>query len=167
MNKVIIFGNSGSGKSTYAKHLKQTFKLEHLDLDTIAWQPYDETSTLPPQRMAIAKSESIIHKFISENNRWVIEGCYADLLQLVSPLATNMIFMNLPISKCINNAINRPFEPHKYKSKEAQDANLAMLVEWIRNYENRDDTFSLSAHKALFEAFGGNKVVLTTNQELI
>ena len=26
----------------------------------------------------------------------------------------------------------RPWEPHKYPSKEAQDANLALLIGWIR-----------------------------------
>ena len=38
MNKVLIFGNSASGKSTLALKLASQYKLAHLDLDTIAWQ---------------------------------------------------------------------------------------------------------------------------------
>jgi hypothetical protein len=37
-----------------------------------------------------------------------------------------------------------------------------MLLDWIRAYETRDDTFSLRAHRALFEAFAGDKFELTS-----
>ena len=36
MNKVLIFGNSASGKSTLALNLASQYKLSHLDLDTLA-----------------------------------------------------------------------------------------------------------------------------------
>lgn len=55
----------------------------------------------------------------------------------------------------------RPWEPHKYPSKEAQDANLEMLIGWIAEYETRTDTFSLAAHRALFDRFTGDKIELT------
>ena len=65
--------------------------------------------------------------------------------------------MNLPIELCIENAKNRPWEPHKYDSKAAQDANLAMLIDWIAQYNQRTDTFSKSAHQKLYDEFSGNK----------
>ena len=37
MEKILIFGNSSSGKSTLAKELSNQNNLTHLDLDTIAW----------------------------------------------------------------------------------------------------------------------------------
>lgn len=161
MRKVVIFGNSGSGKSTLAKQLVTEDKLAHLDLDTIAWLP-----TQPPARMPMADSEIAINKFMAANNSWVIEGCYSDLLERVLPQATEMIFMNLSIEDCIANAKNRPWEPHKYSSKAEQDANLAMLIDWIAQYDVRDDTFSKTAHQALFDNFQGEKTMVTTNQNL-
>jgi adenylate kinase family enzyme len=37
--KVLVFGNSGSGKSTYARALAARESLIHLDLDSIVWEP--------------------------------------------------------------------------------------------------------------------------------
>ncbi|MEZ9140735.1 MULTISPECIES: AAA family ATPase [unclassified Shewanella] len=159
MSKVVIFGNSGSGKSTLAKQLAANKKLAHLDLDTIAWLPVN-----PPQRMPIADSKTLIDEFLNLNQSWVIEGCYSDLLELVFPQTDEVIFLNLPTSACIENAKNRPWEPHKYDSKQAQDENLAMLIGWIAQYDSRSDTFSKVAHERLFEQFLGSKTMLTSNR---
>ncbi len=152
MRKILIFGNSSAGKSTLAKRLSEDNKLSHLDLDTLAWQP-----TTPPTRMPLTKSKQLIDEFILEQQDWVIEGCYADLLELVSDCANEIIFLDMPVEVCVKNAKQRPWEPHKYKSKAEQDANLSMLIEWIKAYTDRDDTFSYSAHKILFDSFGGKK----------
>ncbi|MCE9595769.1 MAG: hypothetical protein K8S98_16390 [Planctomycetes bacterium] len=37
--RVLVFGNSGSGKSHLARRLLTEHGLAHLDLDTIAWAP--------------------------------------------------------------------------------------------------------------------------------
>ena len=70
MRKILIFGNSGSGKSKLAKKLSAAEKLAHLDLDTLAWQP-----TNPPIRNPLAESEKSIAQFINTHSGWVIEGC--------------------------------------------------------------------------------------------
>ncbi len=158
MKRVVIFGNSGSGKSTLARQFAETDNLPHLDLDTIAWQP-----GAPPQRKPITESGHEINAFLAANAGWVVEGCYADLLELVLPHASEIFFLNLPIADCIANARNRPWEPHKYASKEAQDANLEMLTDWIAQYDERDDTFSRAAHEALFRGFKGEKTLYTDN----
>ena len=38
--------------------------------------------------------------FINENSEWVVDGCYADLLELVKPFAKEATFMNLPVYLC-------------------------------------------------------------------
>jgi adenylate kinase family enzyme len=157
--KIIVFGNSGSGKSTLAKHLAIKDGLAHLDLDTIAWQ-----AVTPPERLSISASKQAIDSFLTQHQNWIIEGCYTDLLELVTYCATQMIFLNLPIDACIDNAKNRPWEPHKYASKSAQDANVDMLINWISQYDKRKDTFSKIAHKKLFEAFKGEKVEYYKNK---
>ena len=152
MTKILIFGNSSSGKSTLAKRLSQTKNLAHLDLDTIAWN-----EGMPPTRKPLAGSKALIDDFTSQNASWVLEGCYSDLLELVLEDASEVIFMDLPVASCVENARRRPWEPHKYASKEEQDQNLDMLIEWMQNYELRSDTFSREAHQHLFEQFSGVK----------
>jgi len=159
MNKIIVFGNSASGKSSLAKKLSLIHSIAHLDLDIVAWQEGTEN----PQRRSLDESLKEIDHFINTNEEWVIEGCYSDLLSLISDRANQAYFLNLPLTDCIENAKKRPWEPHKYESKQVQDANLGMLVDWIRDYEERTDSFSQQAHMALYDSFNGQKNLLTSN----
>jgi len=171
LHKIIIFGNSGSGKSTLAKKISTENKLAHLDLDTLAW-----LATTPPQRKSISDSANEIALFTKNNEDWVIEGCYSDLLELltigsnsatsdnlITSKANEIVFLDLPIETCIANAQKRPWEPHKYASKQAQDDNLEMLINWIKAYETRTDSFSKQAHHQLYDAFKGKKTIIKTN----
>ena len=158
LRKVLIFGNSASGKSTLAKHLADTEQLAHLDLDLLAWQ-----ATNPPTRTPLAQSGELIAQFMKQHQNWVIEGCYTDLLALAESESTAAIFMNLSVEDCIANAKNRPWEPHKYDSKATQDANLAMLLEWIAQYEVREDTFSKNAHTEFYQNYAADKQMITGN----
>ncbi len=161
MKKIIIFGNSGSGKSTLAKSLVKDHQLAHLDLDILAWQATD-----PPTRKPVFESKKAIDQFCVENESWVIEGCYADLLQLVFDQAEEAIFMNLPVSMCQENAMKRPWEKHKYNSKDEQDAHLPMLLEWMAEYTERTNEFSYQAHLSLYKNFNGSKRQITQNQRI-
>ena len=157
MKKIVIFGNSGSGKTTLAKRLVDKHQLAHLDLDSIAWLPTD-----PPQRCPLTQSQAVIESHCTTHQEWVIEGCYADLLNIAMNYATEAIFIDLSIDQCVLNAKNRPWESHKYESKEAQDQNLEMLIDWIKQYQTRDDEFSHLAHTKLFDAYKGHKRRVTT-----
>ena len=158
MKKIVILGNSGSGKSTLAGEISESFGLAHLDLDTIAWKVSD-----PPERRSIEESRRDIDEFINTNKGWVVEGCYSDLLEIILPLSSEIIFLDLPVELCVSNAKKRPWEPHKYESKAAQDENLEMLLDWIAQYFTRGDTFSRSSHEKLFSSYPGKKTRYTSN----
>ena len=160
MKKIIVFGNSSSGKSTLAKRLTNKHSLAHLDLDTLAWQQTPE-----PERRCLTDSHKEILIFIRANTEWVIEGCYSDLLQLVLLEANEIIYMNLSTEDCIANAKRRPWEPHKYESKRAQDANLGMLIDWISQYDKRTDACSKHAHDMLYRGYGGKKTMITNVED--
>lgn len=159
MRKVLIFGNSGAGKSTLAQQLVNEHGLAHLDLDVLAWQP-----TTPPVRTPLAEALIQINTFIGQHDAWIIEGCYGDLLELTVPQANEMIYLSLDSNKCVENAKNRPWESHKYPTKEAQDANLEMLIGWISDYHQRTDSTGKDAHDALYDNFDKLKIKRTTNQ---
>jgi len=161
MARYVVVGNSGSGKSTLAARLASTEGLAHLDLDTLGWEP-----VTPPRRRPIADSAGELHAFQNRNPRWVIEGCYADLLALVLPSCSRLVFLDPGVDACIANARARPWEPHKYATKQAQDANLDMLIGWIRDYATRSDECSLAAHRALFDGFTGDKVQLSSREAI-
>ena len=159
MRKIVIFGNSGSGKSTLAKELCTKGNLVHLDLDTLAWAG----DPITPVREELAKSKKVIDQFLAEHHGWVIEGCYSDLVSLVLAQATELYFLNPGVEACIENCKRRPWEPHKYASLEQQNENLMMLIQWVREYESRDDEFSLKSHRKIFDGFKGKKTEYHSN----
>ena len=141
-----------------AKEYASGYELFHLDLDTLAWE-----DTEPPRRRNLTGSGNVIKKAIVENKTWVTEGCYSDLLNLVIQDASEVIFLNPGIETCVENCRNRSWEPHKYRSMKDQDWNLDMLIGWVKEYETRNDEFSLMLHRRLFDEFSGRKTEYRSN----
>ncbi|HEY8608011.1 MAG TPA: hypothetical protein VIM12_12930 [Noviherbaspirillum sp.] len=150
--RVLIFGNSGSGKSTYAMRLSQAHDLPHLDLDSIVWEPGEIAVQRSPESIAAS-----LTAFLAENARWVIEGCYGELVEATSVHCTELVFLNPGLKTCLEHNRKRPWEPHKYKTKEAQDAMLEHLQAWVEGYYERQDQWSYRAHRRIFDAFKGRK----------
>jgi len=159
MIRLLIFGNSGSGKSTLARSYSKHFGIAHLDLDEIAWEAAGV-------RKGLEASIGELKEFVSTNVEWVIEGCYGSLISEATTWAREMIFLNPGIEDCQENCQSRPWEPHKYESKETQDKNLEMLLKWVSEYTSRSDEFSYSAHKAIYDTFNGKKAELRSNAEI-
>lgn len=151
--KVLVFGNSGSGKSTYARARAAGHGIEHLDLDSIVWEP--GKIAVPRSPEAVRTS---LHAFIGAQPAWVIEGCYGDLVESAAAHCTELVFLNPGLAACQGNNLRRPWEPHKYSSREQQDAMLANLQAWVAGYYHRDDAWSYAAHRRIFDAFAGPKV---------
>lgn len=143
-------GNAGSGKSTMAARLSADLRIPHLDLDSLAWQ---EVAVRRP----VDDSAAMIRQFVGANPAWVVEGCYAGLLGVALPHASELRFLNPGIEACVANCRARPWEPHKYATKGEQDARLEFLLAWVREYDTRDDEYALSAHRRLYDAFAGAK----------
>jgi len=155
--RILVFGNSGSGKSHRAKALTATHRLVHLDLDTIVWEP---------GRIAVPRDPAVVKKellaFIQERDGWVVEGCYGDLVEAALPWCSELVFMNPGAAVCLDNNRRRPWEPHKYDSMEAQQGKLDFLLQWVAQYYTRDDSCSYHWHRRVYDGFDGNKVEITT-----
>ncbi len=151
--KVLVFGNSGSGKSTYAQALAAREGLAHLDSDSIVWEPGKIAVQRPDEAVAAS-----LRNFIDSQAAWVIEGCYGELVRAASVHCTQVVFLNPEIDVCLANNLRRPWEQHKYASLEAQNAMLSQLQEWVAGYYQRTDAWSYRVHSEIFDAFAGSKV---------
>jgi adenylate kinase family enzyme len=149
--RIAILGNAGSGKSTLARRLAAQARVPVLDLDTIHWAP-NQIAVARPTADAIAD----LHGFCALPG-WVIEGCYGDLVEAALRHRPQLLFLNPGEATCLRHCRERPWEPHKYPSREAQDARLDGLLAWVSDYYRRDGSLSLAGHRALFEAYDGPK----------
>ena len=148
-----MFGNSGAGKSMYARALAAREGLPHLDLDSIVW----ETGKITVQRPSESVAASL-QSFIDLHAVWVIEGCYGELVRAAAGYCTLLVFLNPGKDACLANNLRRPWEPHKYASLKLQNSMLAQLQEWVANYYQREDAWSYRVHREIFDAFAGSKM---------
>ncbi|MCI1710252.1 MAG: shikimate kinase [Chiayiivirga sp.] len=158
--KILVYGNSGSGKSTYARALSERHGLTHLDLDSIVWVPGKIAVAREPDEVRAALSQ-----FIATTPAWVIEGCYGELVEAAAPHCSQLVFLNPGLDACLGNNRQRPWEPHKYASMELQNSMLSKLQAWVAGYYDRDDAWSYRAHRAIFEAHGGSKHEYTSRMQ--
>ncbi len=154
--RVAVVGNSGSGKSTLAGQIAGRYDLASLDLDAVAWVP---GLIAVPRDPADAVRD--VATFCGGKARWVVEGCYASLVEASLEHRPALLFLDPGAEACLANCHERPWEPHKYASKEEQDARLAFLLSWVEDYYRRDGDMSHGAHASLFGRYGGPKIRLT------
>ena len=159
--RVAVLGNSGSGKSTLARWLAGRAGAPALDLDEVYWEPGQVAVPRTPEA-----ARERLSAFCSGNADWVVEGCYASLIQAALAHSPLLIFLNLDARTCLDNCRARPWEPHKYSSREEQDARLDFLLRWVEEYYAREGEMSLAGHRACFDAYSGRKVEVTSRPQL-
>lgn len=148
--KVILLGNAGAGKSTLSKKLIARHPAARLSLDEVAFQGGVE-------RRPLQDSIADVKRFIATHESWIIEGCYADIIEGILEDCEELVFLNPGIDACIAHCRTRPWEPEKFRSSREQDENLENLITWVRSYETREDEYGLMKHRAVYDAFTGRK----------
>jgi adenylate kinase family enzyme len=148
--KLLVIGNSGSGKSTFARRISAG--VAYLELDMIVWEPHQIAVARP---IDVVRDE--LSAFLANHDAWVIEGCDGDLAELVLPACSELVFLNPGVDACIANNRGRPWEPHKYDSAEDQERMLPLLLDWVAGYYTRTDPRSYAFHRRLYDAFAGAK----------
>lgn len=148
--KIIILGNAGAGKSTLSRNLIARHAAAHLSLDDVA---FDDGAKRRPIEDSLAEAK----RWMAEHESWIIEGCYADLIEPLLPYCDELIFLNPGVEACIAHCRSRPWEPDKFASPDEQNAHMEKLLEWVGSYATRTDEYGLVRHRKLFDAFAGEK----------
>ncbi len=150
--RLLITGNSGSGKSTAARRVAAEHGVACLELDMIVWEAHG---------VAVQRPVTAVHAdlaaFLVAHDAWVIEGCDGDLVEVALPSCTELWFMNPGVEVCQENNRCRPWEPHKFDRSEDQANMLPFLLSWVAEYYTRADGRSYAFHRRLFDAFEGPK----------
>ena len=106
MERIVILGCAGCGKSTLAKTLGAKFDLPVYHLDVYYWKP---------GWVEREKEEFFnIQKELVEKDKWVLDGNYRGTLDMRLPRADTIIYLDYSRMKALKGVIKRYF---KYKNK--------------------------------------------------
>jgi adenylate kinase family enzyme len=119
LDRVVVVGDSGSGKSTVAARLAGMLGLEHIELDALfhlpAWREPDAGVFRERVRAAIAPFD-----------RWVVSGNYLSRQQDVTwPLARTVVWLDLPLRVTVPRTLARSWR--RWRTHE---------LLWETNYES-------------------------------
>jgi len=99
MQRTLVLGSSGSGKSTFARQLGQLLQVQVIHLDSFFWQP---NWVATPAQEWQQKLERLLHI-----DSWVMDGNYTASLDLRLSFADTVIFLDLNRFICLARCIKR------------------------------------------------------------
>ena len=140
IEKVLVIGCCGAGKSTLSKKLEKILKLPLIHLDKYYHKPNWEE----PEK---DEWEQVLRKLVKQK-RWIMDGNYADSFDIRFPLADTIIYLDYPSIKCCLRVIKRNIKYFRKKRSDIADGckerfDLFFLKFVLTfNYKNRENIYN-------------------------
>jgi adenylate kinase family enzyme len=100
MKRIVVVGNTGSGKSTFGSALAQRLDVPYTDTDDLFWRPGWEEVPNDDFRAALDA--------VSRGDRWVIVGNYLSrATDITWPRADTLVWLDLPLPLVVSRSVRR------------------------------------------------------------
>ncbi len=100
MNRVVVLGATGSGKSTFARALSTRLGIDHIEADDLFWNPGWVETDLDAFRTKVSEATSA--------DRWVFAGNYfSRIIDVVWPRADAVVWLDLPLPLALYRSVVR------------------------------------------------------------
>lgn len=99
MQRIVILGCTGSGKTTFGKKLAAKLGCESVDLDELHWLPGWQTRGVDDFRARVFEK--------SQMPSWVIMGNYSKTRDMTWPYADTFIWIDLPFFTVFRQLLSR------------------------------------------------------------
>ncbi|RYD48943.1 MAG: hypothetical protein EOP85_02570 [Verrucomicrobiaceae bacterium] len=159
MKRIVILGNSGSGKTFLAREWSAAGGIPLIHLDEIFWLPgcFNE-------RRTDDEVQEIICSKIREDE-WIAEGVFGSLAEKFLCRATHLVWLDLPWGVCRASLLARGSESSRQTDPDQAEKNFRILLEWAEAYQVRSGDCSHAGHLRIFETFAGKKTRITTRAD--
>lgn len=115
MKRIIIIGNNGSGKSTFAERLGEKLHREVIHLDKLYWKSGWK------KRYSKDEWRSKVKELIN-GKEWIIDGNYKSTMNMRIDAADTIIFFDIPKWICFYRVIKRKLQDYdKTRTDLAED----------------------------------------------
>lgn len=161
LGKILIIGNTGSGKTYLADKIAQATGFTVLHLDYIFWESknfkkYREDEEVIP----------LIDKFTRDHANWVIEGIYDQYAEHLLPLTKYLMFLDMPWETCRDSIQSRTADFNLVDSEQVNDDGKDELVGYAKDYYGDRSWDTRASHLKLCNKFGGEELILTNRNEV-
>ncbi|MGL6004093.1 AAA family ATPase [Aeromonas sobria] len=160
MKRMLIIGNSGSGKSWLAAQLAELLTIHEVNLDTIVWQPGGFNQKRPQHEIDHAIQT------LAQEPSWVVEGVFGALAEQLLDAADTLLFLDLDWSVCRDSLLLRGSQSARQRDAMAAEENFQKLLVWASEYQQRASKSSRQFHRELFDRFPNDKHHFTTRAEV-
>jgi adenylate kinase family enzyme len=110
MEKIVIMGSSGAGKTTLARELGPKLNIKVYHLDRLFWQRSWKGKTKDTRI-------DIMQDLVREK-QWIIDGNYFRASELHLYAADTIIFLDISPFVCLQRIIKRPHEYHGHSRRD-------------------------------------------------
>ena len=156
MKRILIIGNSGSGKSWLAARLAEGLTIREVNLDTIVWQPGGFNQKRPQHKIDQAIQT------LAQEPSWVVEGVFGALAEQLLDAADTLLFLDLDWSVCRDSLLSCGSQSARQRDAVAAEESFQQLLVWASEYGQRAGKSSRHFHRELFDRFSNDKHRFTT-----
>jgi adenylate kinase family enzyme len=125
VQRVLVIGSGGAGKTTFAKRLRAATGLPVVHLDALHWRP---GWTAPPREEWLKIVDEI-----TARDAWIMDGNYGGTLDRRLAACDTVIFLDMPRLVCLRRVVERAF---RYRGRTrpdmAPDCPERLTVEFLR-----------------------------------
>ncbi len=159
--RIIIVGNSGSGKTWLANNLARVYGCQVIHLDHVFW----ESGGFDKKR-----SPEVVTEMINESKKgesWIAEGVFGDLAGKFSERGQCFIWLDIDWPICRDRLLMRGSESKTHMGRKESEEGFRELLEWASLYYQRKNARSYEGHMKLINDFHGEKVILASEFDVI
>ena len=133
MQRVLVIGAGGAGKSSFAARLSRTYGLPLIHLDALYWKPgWVETNK--------AEWQERVGQLVG-GDRWVMDGNYGGTLDQRIAACDTVVFLDMPRLLCLGRALRR-YVRHRGHSRPDMTAGCPERLSfaflwWIWTYPSK------------------------------
>lgn len=98
MERIIVIGCCGAGKSTFARRLHDKTGLELVHLDKLHWSSNWVESDRETMKQRVQE--------VVEKPKWIIDGNYSGTMDIRIEKADTILYLDYPIWKCLCGSPN-------------------------------------------------------------